>query len=125
MFNYFGDVKATETAEWYPIYGDLTNYKKIMVQNMNTARQSFSTILENLVAPSDQLILRTRFQYDYAPPSDVTALKPKIQHIKYDGKWYEITAVDSRQLGNFGYIKAYEYYLSLVEVNYGQDFATS
>lgn len=125
IYTTLADPNANETALWYPVYGDLDHYKKIKVQNMNSTRRSFNTILENLVSPLDTLVLRTRYNYHYAPPADITSDKPKIQHIFYDNKWYVINAVDDKQLGNYGYIKAYEYYLSLTEVNYGRDFAKS
>lgn len=115
----FGDQLAREKAEWYPTYGDFDHYKCIAVQNMNETRDNYGRIGENFQADSKTLTLRTRYQYDFAPPKD----GDKIQHILYRGQWYEITEVRPHELGGFGLYRYREYYLILIEVAYGRDYA--
>ena len=113
----FGDQFAIEPAEWYPINNNLTNKKKIAVQNMNETRNAYGKVAENLNGDSESLILRTRFQYAYMPPE-----QDQLQHIFYRGKWYEISEVRPHELGTMGYFRPKEYFLVLIEVNYGPDF---
>lgn len=127
----FGDQLARESAEWYPIFGDFKNKKKIAVQNMNETRDNWGKIGENFAADSHTITLRTRYQYDYSPPTSGERTNPttneteefsKIQHILYRGRWYEIQEVRPHELGNFGLVKQKEYYLILFEVEYGRDY---
>lgn len=112
VFNVLADANAREVAEWYPITGDFDTYKKIKVQNLSESRRHYNVISENLDTSRADVYIRTRYDYDYAPE----------QHIKYRGKWYEITEVQPRELGSMGYYRPKEYVLVLVEVNYGLDF---
>ena len=108
---------AREKAEWYPIDRDVSHKKTIAVQNMSEARNAYSRVLENMNGADNTITLRTRYQYNYAPPD-----RDVIQHIFYRNKWYEISEVRPKELGNLGLVREIEYYLVLIEVNYGRDF---
>lgn len=112
IFSVLADQNARETAEWYPITGDFDTAKKIKVQNLSESRKHYSVISENLDTSRADVYLRTRFNYDYRPE----------QHIKYRNRWYEITEVQPRELGSYGYERYKEYVLVLLGVNYGLDF---
>lgn len=116
LFTY-GDQLARERAEWYPINRDLIHKEIIAVQNMNETRNAYSRVMENMNGADNTITLRTRYKHDYAPPD-----RDVLQHIFYRNKWFEISEVRPRELGNLGLHREIEYHLVLIEVNYGQDF---
>ena len=119
MFLSNADPAARETARWYPKNGNLSEYKKIKVQNMNESGRSYWVEGTNIYASRDTIVLRTRYPYPYAPEDDETH---NLQHIFFRGKWYEITEVRDKDLPKLGLYRQKEYFISLIEVNYGSDF---
>lgn len=113
FWNAVGDPAAKETAKWYPTFGDLKNYRKIKVQNLNDSRTDYRVVGDNMNAQGSELMLKTRFPYRYTVTS----------HIYYRHKWHEIARIDTRNFPSGGYGGRKEYVLHLIEVNYGRDFA--
>lgn len=120
MFYAFGDQRAREIAYWYPINREFKTFSPISVENINETRKSYINVSENMYGSGVSLTLRTRYLLDYLPPQD-----DKIQHIKYRDKWYEISAVRPVELGSFGIYRPKEFYLDLIEVAYGPDYAST
>ena len=120
MFMANADPAARETAYWYPKYGDLKTKKQIKVQNMNESGKAYWVEGENIYASRSTVVIRTRYPYPYAPEDDQTH---DTQHIFFRGKWYEITDVRYKDLPTMGLFRQQEYFISMIEVSYGQDFS--
>lgn len=119
MFEY-GDQFARESAVWYPKNKVFDTFSPIAVENVSETRKSYNNISENMYGSGANITLRTRHIKDYSPPQE-----NNIQHIKYRENWYEIAVVREVELGNLGFFHAKEFYLDLVEVAYGPDYAST
>ena len=112
LFNVISDPAAKEVAMYFPEFGNFKLFRKLKVQNMDEMRTDYATLGQNIETENHTLVLRTRFNFPYK----IT------QHLLYRKEWYEITAINPKQYPSMGLYPLKEYYLSLVQVNYGQDF---
>lgn len=112
IFTILADPNAIDVAYLYPNFGDLNTKKTFKCQNMSETRRHYDVISEGLDTTRTDVILRTRYDWGYAPE----------QHVFYRNKWYQISEVRPVELGTMGLIRPREFYLTLLEVNYGKDF---
>lgn len=113
VLNTLSDAYARETARWNPTNGDFKKDKIFRVENMNESRRDFASSGNNLETEFHAITLRTRYKYPYEIG----------QRILYRNKWYEISGIIPKRYPTFGLVSLEEFYLSLIEVNYGRDFS--